>query len=198
MAWSADGIEEMHQRITGRFRRPEPRRRALTYLRRPLSPVERKNGWQLAEQPFGPAQDEQLGKFRTPITGQWSTRFWKAQLKNTSVRRPQRISRKTSASRLQNTYAARSSARSLPPLHYWDGHTETVATTSEPWLHSQLALCQLKATAFTNYCNQPLSRAKTSTAPSQPRWANQTPYGADPIQRPAERTMRQSCLPGLP
>ena len=36
--------------IAGRFRRPEPRRRALTYLRGLLSPVERKNGWQLAEQ----------------------------------------------------------------------------------------------------------------------------------------------------
>ena len=34
----------------GRFRRPEPRRRALDYLRGLLSPVERKNGWQLAEQ----------------------------------------------------------------------------------------------------------------------------------------------------
>ena len=29
----ADGIEEMHQCIAGRFRRPEPRRRALAYLR---------------------------------------------------------------------------------------------------------------------------------------------------------------------
>ena len=33
----------------GRFRRPEPRRRALAYLQGLLSPVERKNGWQLAE-----------------------------------------------------------------------------------------------------------------------------------------------------
>ena len=46
----ADGIEEMHRCIAGRFRRPEPRRRALGYLRGLLSPVERKNGWQLAEQ----------------------------------------------------------------------------------------------------------------------------------------------------
>ena len=45
----ADGIEEMHQRMVGRFRRPEPRRRAVAYLRGLLSPVERKNGWQLAE-----------------------------------------------------------------------------------------------------------------------------------------------------
>ena len=50
MAWWADGIEEMHQCISGRFRRPEPRRRALAYLRGLLGPVERKNGWQLAEQ----------------------------------------------------------------------------------------------------------------------------------------------------
>ena len=47
--WS-EGIERIHERIAGRFRRPEPRRRALDYLEGLLSPVERKNGWQLAEQ----------------------------------------------------------------------------------------------------------------------------------------------------
>ena len=46
----ADGIEQVHECIAGRFHRPEPRRRALAYLRGLLSPVERKNGWQLAEQ----------------------------------------------------------------------------------------------------------------------------------------------------
>ena len=46
----AEGIERVHQCIAGRFRRPEPRRRALEYLKGLLSPVERKNGWQLAEQ----------------------------------------------------------------------------------------------------------------------------------------------------
>ena len=46
----ADGIVGMHQCIAERFRRTEPRRRALDYLRGLLSPVERKNGWQLAEQ----------------------------------------------------------------------------------------------------------------------------------------------------
>ena len=46
----AEGIEGVHECIAGRFRRPEPRRRALEYLRGLLSPVERKNGWQLAEQ----------------------------------------------------------------------------------------------------------------------------------------------------
>ena len=46
----AEGIERVHECIAGRFRRPEPRRRVLDYLRGLLSPVERKNGWQLAEQ----------------------------------------------------------------------------------------------------------------------------------------------------
>ena len=46
----AEGIGRVHECIAGRFRRPEPRRRALDYLRGLLSPVERKNGWQLAEQ----------------------------------------------------------------------------------------------------------------------------------------------------
>ena len=45
----AEGIDQVHQCIGGRFWRPEPRRRALDYLRGLLSPVERKNGWQLAE-----------------------------------------------------------------------------------------------------------------------------------------------------
>ena len=45
----AGGIERVRQCIAGRFRRPEPRRRALEYLKGLFSPVERKNGWQLAE-----------------------------------------------------------------------------------------------------------------------------------------------------
>ena len=45
----AEGIDRVHECIAGRFRRPEPRRRALEDLRGLLSPVERKNGWQLAE-----------------------------------------------------------------------------------------------------------------------------------------------------
>ena len=46
----AEGIDRVHGCIAGRFRRAEPRRRALDYLWGLLSPVERKNGWQLAEQ----------------------------------------------------------------------------------------------------------------------------------------------------
>ena len=46
----AKGIEEVHRRIGSRFYRSEPRRRALAYMKGLLSPIERKNGWQLAEQ----------------------------------------------------------------------------------------------------------------------------------------------------
>src|SRR5215471_7741336 len=39
----------LHARIAPRFARPEPRRRALSYLQGILSETTRKNGWQLAE-----------------------------------------------------------------------------------------------------------------------------------------------------
>jgi SRSO17 transposase len=45
----AQALECLHARIAPRFARPEPRRRALAYLRGLLSATERKNGWQLAE-----------------------------------------------------------------------------------------------------------------------------------------------------
>jgi SRSO17 transposase len=45
----AQGLEAVMKRIGARFGRVEPRRRALAYVRGLLSPVERKNGWQLAE-----------------------------------------------------------------------------------------------------------------------------------------------------
>jgi SRSO17 transposase len=47
-AW-AQGLEALHARIASRFGRKEPRKRALAYLKGLLSPIERKNGWQLAE-----------------------------------------------------------------------------------------------------------------------------------------------------
>ena len=46
----ARGIAGVHGCIAGRFHRSEPRRRVLDYLKGLLSLVERKNGWQLAEQ----------------------------------------------------------------------------------------------------------------------------------------------------
>ena len=47
--WAA-GLEEVAQRIGVRLARSEARRRAVAYWQGLLSPVERKNGWQLAEQ----------------------------------------------------------------------------------------------------------------------------------------------------
>lgn len=45
----AQGLDALVERIGPRFGRVEPRRRAGAYLRGLLSPVARKNGWQLAE-----------------------------------------------------------------------------------------------------------------------------------------------------
>jgi SRSO17 transposase len=42
-------LEALHQRIGRHVARPEPRRRALTYMHGLLAPVQRKNGWTLAE-----------------------------------------------------------------------------------------------------------------------------------------------------
>src|SRR3954447_7366422 len=53
----AEGLEALHARVGRRFARAEPRRRALAYVRGLLSPVERKNGWQLAELAGEPTPD---------------------------------------------------------------------------------------------------------------------------------------------
>ena len=47
--WARE-LETLAERIRSRFPRSEPRERATAYLRGLLSPVERKNSWQLAEQ----------------------------------------------------------------------------------------------------------------------------------------------------
>ena len=46
--WAA-GLAEVQRRIGPRFARAEHRQRVRAYLEGLLSPVERKNGWQLAE-----------------------------------------------------------------------------------------------------------------------------------------------------
>lgn len=46
--WSEE-LLKLHKRIGHHFARSEPRQRSLRYLQGLLSPVERKNGWQLAE-----------------------------------------------------------------------------------------------------------------------------------------------------
>lgn len=45
----AEELEQLHGRIAARFRRAEPRGRALGYLKGLLATTERKNGWHLAE-----------------------------------------------------------------------------------------------------------------------------------------------------
>ena len=47
-AWARE-LERLHARIAHRFRRAEPRRRSLAYLKALATSVERKNGWQMAE-----------------------------------------------------------------------------------------------------------------------------------------------------
>src|SRR3954452_4720464 len=42
-------LDRLVERIAPRFRRIEPRRRVRAYLEDLLCPIERKNGWQLAE-----------------------------------------------------------------------------------------------------------------------------------------------------
>jgi SRSO17 transposase len=46
--WAA-ALDELAERIAPRFGRAEPRRRARAYLHGLLAPLERKNGWRLAE-----------------------------------------------------------------------------------------------------------------------------------------------------
>ncbi len=45
----AVGLSALHQRIARHFVRAEPRQQAYDYLRALISPIERKNGWQIAE-----------------------------------------------------------------------------------------------------------------------------------------------------
>ncbi len=45
----AVGLAALHQRIAKHFARADPRQQAYDYLRALLSPIERKNGWQIAE-----------------------------------------------------------------------------------------------------------------------------------------------------
>src|ERR671927_440503 len=62
-SWAA-----VHARVAPRFARAEPRPRALAYLRGLTSPVERKNGWQLAEQAGEATPD---GMQRLLATADW-------------------------------------------------------------------------------------------------------------------------------
>ncbi|MFD6574325.1 IS701 family transposase, partial [Streptomyces diastaticus] len=47
--WS-DGLAGLHERFAHRFARSESRESVLAYMRGLLSPLERKNGWTVAEE----------------------------------------------------------------------------------------------------------------------------------------------------
>ncbi len=53
----AVGLSALHQRIAPHFVRAEPRQLAYDYLRALISPIERKNGWQIAEHLGAPTPD---------------------------------------------------------------------------------------------------------------------------------------------
>jgi SRSO17 transposase len=63
-----EGLDALHARVAARFPRPEVRARAGRYLAGLLGPVERKNGWQLAEQIGEAAPD---GVQRLLRTARW-------------------------------------------------------------------------------------------------------------------------------
>jgi SRSO17 transposase len=48
-SWNGE-LEDVFARVAGRFLRVEPRKRAFAYVRGLLAPLERRNGWTLAEQ----------------------------------------------------------------------------------------------------------------------------------------------------
>lgn len=64
----ASGLDELQVRIGRRFSRSEPRVRVLSYLRGLLAPLERKNGWTLAEQAGEASPD---GMQRLLSTADW-------------------------------------------------------------------------------------------------------------------------------
>lgn len=64
----AVGLSALHQRIAKHFVRAEPRQQAYNYLRALISPIERKNGWQIAEHLGATTPD---GVQRLLATAQW-------------------------------------------------------------------------------------------------------------------------------
>lgn len=69
-SWAA-GLDELFARVASRFGRVEPRRQARAYLVGLLAPVERKNGWQLAEA-AGDAQPHRMQRLLNNV--RWDPR----------------------------------------------------------------------------------------------------------------------------
>lgn len=54
--WASE-LDRLHERFVHRFNRTEPRETALAYMQGLIAPLERKNGWTLAEQAGHAAPD---------------------------------------------------------------------------------------------------------------------------------------------
>lgn len=76
--WTA-GLDELFARVARRFGRVEPRLQARTYLVGLLAPVERKNGWQLAEA-AGDAQPHRMRRLLNNV--RWDPREVRADLRD--------------------------------------------------------------------------------------------------------------------
>ncbi|WP_420819983.1 IS701 family transposase [Sinosporangium album] len=76
-AWAA-GLDALFARVAGRFGRVEPRRQARAYVTGLLAPVERKNGWQLAEAAGDSAPDRMQ---RLLNSARWDARQVRADLR---------------------------------------------------------------------------------------------------------------------
>ncbi|PZG17090.1 IS701 family transposase [Spongiactinospora gelatinilytica] len=76
-SWAA-GLDELFARVAARFGRVEPRRQARAYLVGLLAPVERKNGWQLAEA-AGDAKPHRMQRLLNGV--RWDPRDVRADLR---------------------------------------------------------------------------------------------------------------------
>jgi SRSO17 transposase len=88
-------LEELHQRIAGRFARSEARERVQRYLTALLGRVERKNGWQLA-QAIGET-DPQEGVQRLLNSAKWDADAVREDLREYVVEHLEATSRARSA-----------------------------------------------------------------------------------------------------
>ncbi|WP_157382757.1 IS701 family transposase [Nonomuraea coxensis] len=77
-SWTA-GLDELFARVARRFGRVEPRRQARAYLVGLLAPVERKNGWQLAEA-AGDARPHRMQRLLNNV--RWDPREVRVDLRN--------------------------------------------------------------------------------------------------------------------
>jgi len=69
--WAGE-LDALHERFVHRFNREEPRQSALAYMRGLVAPLQRKNGWTLAEE-AGHASPDRIHRLLNRIEGRsWS------------------------------------------------------------------------------------------------------------------------------